>query len=354
MWQKSKYLIPIILSVFLFSSLTPVKAESASITLNPSSGHYGTQFDIIGTGFPGGAAVDVLWDDGFVSWFFVESDGSFTVTVNIPFYGMQPFQYSLGSHIITVKTEYEPYISASATFTITPWPCSITISPSYGLQESWFDASGSGFPPNNQIGWYWDDTYQGILCWSDPNGDVSGGGYVPSDATEGYHEVRVEAYGIPEGQADVSAYFWVGTSPPTMTISPCDSEGTEKGVFDLNEDVYVKGSGFPPSISMDIYIIPDGASFTPDNAKAKASLTTDDLGNLAVTFVWTADEMNSYDVWVDVNQNGIHDNSDVVNYIAMSTYSFFVIPESPLGALLSLASMLAGLLVFYKKKLKTS
>ncbi len=368
MRQKSKYLIPIILSVFLVSTLTTVKAESASITLNPPSGHYGTQFTITGTGFPGSAAVDVLWDGAWVSswswWFEVESDGSFTVTADVPKW--DPY-CSLGLHTVTVKTvqQYDgDYISAIATFTITPWPCSITLNPSYGPRDSPITISGSGFPPNppwTQVAYCWDDARIHFTP-SDSSGGVTvlpALFHVPSDATEGYHKVTLSlewtsGYAVPKEHGSVSAYFWVGETPPTMTISPCDIGGTEKGVFDLNEGVYVKGSGFPSSISMDVYIIPDGASFTPDNAKAKALQTTDTSGNLPVTFVWTADEMNSYDVWVDVNRNGIRDDSDVVNYTAISTYSFFVIPESPLGALLSLASMLAGLLVFYKKKLKTS
>src|SRR3990170_6593246 len=253
MWQRRKYLIPIILSVFLVSSLTPVKAESASITLDPSSGHFCTQFTITGTGFPGSATVDVLWDGAWVSswswWFEVESDGSFTVTADVPKW--DPY-CSLGLHTVTVITESEPYISASATYTITPWPCSITLNPSYGPRDSPITISGSGFPPNppwTQVAYCWDDARMHFTP-SDSNGGVSVLSelfHVPSAAAEGYHKVTLSlewtcGFAVPEEHGSVSAYFWVGETPPTMTISPCDSEGTQKSVFDLSEDVYVKGS----------------------------------------------------------------------------------------------------------------
>jgi len=138
---------------------------------------------------------------------------------------------------------------------------------------------------------------------------------------------------------------------PTVVVS-CDEDGNGKDVFYLNEDVYVKGSGFPPCKDVTIYVIPDDEAPKPDNAVTDPSTsTTDKKGKLPITLVWSAPlDLGEYDVWVDVNQNDEYDKCDVYIEKCIDVYLFMVIPELPIGSIVPVLAMIGALAVFATRK----
>ena len=162
-------------------------------------------------------------------------------------------------------------------------------------------------------------------------------------------------YGIIQTSSYTS---YVHVIQPPAVIS-CDLDGNPKGTFSPSEEVYVRGNGFPPDIafdSMTIYIIPDGADALPGNAVASAIGMTDDVGALPVTLTWSPPlTLGEYDIWVDVNQNGVFDTGDAWNDQAIGVFAFNVIPEVPFGTAMTLLSMifaLAGFLGFKRFRLQ--
>ena len=111
-------------------------------------------------------------------------------------------------------------------------------------------------------------------------------------------------------------------------ITSCDQYGNPRDIFTLGEDVYAKGSGYPTNIEVTIYVIPDGYNPIPGNAKAVTNKTTEADGTLAVILIWSHPlDLGSYDIWVDVNQNGVFDGADVWNNQSIGIYPLDVIPE---------------------------
>jgi len=112
------------------------------------------------------------------------------------------------------------------------------------------------------------------------------------------------------------------------TVVSCAADGTGKDTFLPGEEVYVKGSVLPASTDVTIYIILDGEDALPGNAVASATCTTEADGSLLTTLVWSPPlTVGEYDIWVDANQNGIYDGSDVWNDATIWIYAFNVIPE---------------------------
>lgn len=160
-------------------------------------------------------------------------------------------------------------------------------------------------------------------------------------------------YGIIE-TSSYTSYVHVEevTQPPSVTS--CDLDGNPKGTFLPGEEVYVRGSGFPPNIaydSMTIYIIPDGSSAEPGAAVASAIGMTDATGALPVTLTWSPPlTLGEYDIWTDVNQNDIFDSGDAWNDEAIGIFAFNVIPEVPFGTAMAFLSMFIALVGFLKFK----
>jgi len=119
-------------------------------------------------------------------------------------------------------------------------------------------------------------------------------------------------------------------------INVTDQEGEYVSVFDDDENIYVAGDGYIPNSEVTIYIIPDDLEVTPVNAEVVTNKTVSADGALSTTSVWSnpLDE-GVYDVWVDVNQNGLFEDVDVYESQGTEVYAFTVIPEQ-LNMLLTL------------------
>jgi len=141
---------------------------------------------------------------------------------------------------------------------------------------------------------------------------------------------------------------WLGTKG---TVVSCDEDGDVKLEFYPDENVYVKCEGLPPCKEVTIYVIPNGLDPETGNAIADSSGKTDIYGKLPVTLVWEAPlDLGEYDVWIDVNQNGEYDCCDVYVERCIDVYLFMVIPEFPIGSLVSVLAMVSSLAVFALKK----
>jgi hypothetical protein len=145
----------------------------------------------------------------------------------------------------------------------------------------------------------------------------------------------------PEAQISRTAYVTTVVGAELAFAWPTDSAGNSKSTFQLSDNVYARGLGFPANTDVTVYLIPDGEDALPANAVASASTTTNGTGGLPVTLVWSQPlTLGEYDIWVDVNQNGVFDGGDVWNSQSIGIYGIDVIPEFP-----TLASMLLVLTV---------
>jgi outer membrane protein assembly factor BamB len=152
------------------------------------------------------------------------------------------------------------------------------------------------------------------------------------------------------GSHDGKVYAF-GTS-----VWSADSVGNSKATFDLMDNVYVRGEGFTADTNVTIYLLPDGEAALPSNAVANAYNTTNSNGDLPLTLVWSQPlTLGQYDIWVDVNQNGMLDGADVYNSQAIGIYTFNVIPEFPTwtSTLLILIMLTVAIATYKRKPLKT-
>ncbi len=135
-------------------------------------------------------------------------------------------------------------------------------------------------------------------------------------------------------------------------IESCDSTGVRKDTFSVGEDVYVNGTGFGNSTVYSLFVVEDQAVWSDGMAiPARVSGTATTVsslpdGTILPTLGWANPlVLGKYDIIVDVNNNtqydaGIDalDDNDI-----MVTAGFFVIPEIPLGTLMTSLAMIMGL-----------
>lgn len=142
----------------------------------------------------------------------------------------------------------------------------------------------------------------------------------------------------PSAQISRTAYVTTVVQAQLMAFAwATDATGNSKSIFQLSDNVYVRGQNFPMSTPVAIYLIPDGKQALPSNAVANASATTDSSKNLPNTLVWHPPlYIGQFDIWVDVNKNGVFDAGDVWNNQAVGIYQFSVIPEYWIGIIPSL------------------
>jgi hypothetical protein len=129
-------------------------------------------------------------------------------------------------------------------------------------------------------------------------------------------------------------------------IIVCDENGQEKSVFNLSDDVYLRGANFPPLTNISVYIISDDSPASPQNAIATHLVFTNANGELPLTIIWeNATTQGNYDIWIDINQNNIYDeNVDTYVQSTFGIYAFTVIPE--LTSYHVLATLILTTLIF--------
>jgi len=122
------------------------------------------------------------------------------------------------------------------------------------------------------------------------------------------------------------------TAAPAPEVSTTDSSGNPKGIFVMeDDDVFVVGSGFPPSTDVTICVYDLGDGYE-DTILATSSVRTNSDGSIPVTLVWSKPlhptykltGWEEYYIWVDTNPNGQRDDGDVFQ-------AFIVVGRSLLG-----------------------
>jgi hypothetical protein len=139
--------------------------------------------------------------------------------------------------------------------------------------------------------------------------------------------------------------------PPTTAccIGTCDSTGTQKDTFKINDDVFIMGNGYPCSTTYCLYIVNDVPWTDGMNIPAAVqtlSVTSDTSGNICATLAWHQPlTQGKYDVLVDVNGNTVYDAGidALYNMNIQGTAGFFVIPEYIWGAIMAVAGFFAAL-----------
>lgn len=154
------------------------------------------------------------------------------------------------------------------------------------------------------------------------------------------------------GQISRTAYVTTVQLEPVAFVWPTDAVGDSKSVFNMTDDVYVTGQGFPLDTNVIIYLIPDGTDTLPTNSVANATAITNSTGDLPVTLVWSQPSLlGEYDIWIDVNQNDVFDSGDSWNSQSLGIFATEIIPEFPSIILLSmLMTMMLLVNVAYRRK----
>ena len=136
-------------------------------------------------------------------------------------------------------------------------------------------------------------------------------------------------------------------------VIACNEAGQHKDIFDLPNIVYILGANLPSETNVTIYIIPNNMSASPDNAIASCWILTGSNGELPLTLAWESPlSEGHYDLWVDVNQNGMCEETiDIYANSALDIDAFTVVPEFPSFLILPLF-MISTLLatILYRRK----
>ena len=144
-----------------------------------------------------------------------------------------------------------------------------------------------------------------------------------------------------------------------IEVDSCNSTGAIKDVFDLDEEVWVKGNNFEASSLVDVYAVEDATAWTDGLnissltiMSTNIGVSTEADGELLPTQIWTTSlQLGEYDIIIDVNRNGIYDEGiDALDDMdVQDTAGFIVIPETPLATFITLLAITISLLIHKNK-----
>jgi hypothetical protein len=105
------------------------------------------------------------------------------------------------------------------------------------------------------------------------------------------------------------------TSIPSLapTIQASNSSGAQQNVFNICDNIYVNGTGYPASSCFNIYVVVDtewsNGTCIPDRVcKTATKVSSNSNGTILPKAVWNAPlKLGKYDIVVDVNRNGKYD-----------------------------------------------
>ena len=184
-----------------FSTLSTNFNNTATITVNPLSGHVGTTITASGIGFMNNTAIKITYDNTDVGTATTDADGKFTTTFSV-------LDSTTGKHQINITDQVS---SLKSVFSVTPEVKTNISSGSVGQDVS---ASGTGFAASNNITVNYDDN-QITTTATDKNGTFTVTFKVPASES-GNHQ-----FTFTDNTNTITSDFSIGsTSPPTTSPSP--------------------------------------------------------------------------------------------------------------------------------------
>ncbi|MCW4030555.1 MAG: hypothetical protein NWE92_13030 [Candidatus Bathyarchaeota archaeon] len=153
-------------------------------------------------------------------------------------------------------------------------------------------------------------------------------------------------------------YAISGTNFMLPTIQSCDQFGNLKDTFNLGEPVAVKGTGYDPLKTYNVYLVDDtewteGMSIPSRVTSTTNTITTQSDGTLGTPVIYSNPAPGKYDIIIDVNANGLYDSGidTLLNNQVEVTAGIFVLPEYAYGALLALIACFAAFIIIKKPRL---
>ena len=282
---------------------------SPSVKLDPESPRPGEVFTMMGHGYPRARGYSVQLDGDLLGTGTISNDG----TIEVYFFPKR--NITLGLHSLNIMVDFPNFTATIIEFVVSPWVVGLDISPKSGISGTSVKVEASGCPPGSLISIHFDDDVLFQGCCSTEGSLVHSVSlvYPPDDA---YHVISVECDRNYTGPPSAKAFFWLGGSPPDVTLSTCDYAGETKSTFFLNETVYAKGSGLPPSIESAIYFI--NSSLLPSQHIPPVGIHTDSEGTFLKAVLENASIRGEFGLWLDVNANGVVDGNDILSYPLLS------------------------------------
>ncbi len=117
------------------------------------------------------------------------------------------------------------------------------------------------------------------------------------------------------------------TNPGSLTFQTCDGAGVTKGSFKQGDGVYFGATGLSASTTYPVYVVKDVSAWAvridfPARVSGSATtVSTDSSGNIAVSSIYANAQPGTYDVLVDVNNNGKYDEADLLINNVVTTKS---------------------------------
>jgi hypothetical protein len=100
---------------------------------------------------------------------------------------------------------------------------------------------------------------------------------------------------------------------PTPTIQASNSSGALQNIFNICDNIYVNGTGYPASSCFNVYVVVDtewsnGTCIPNRVCKTATKVSSNSNGTILPKAVWNAPlKQGKYDIVVDVNRNGKYD-----------------------------------------------
>ncbi|MCW4024828.1 MAG: hypothetical protein NWF01_07330 [Candidatus Bathyarchaeota archaeon] len=142
----------------------------------------------------------------------------------------------------------------------------------------------------------------------------------------------------------------VSANPPGITLTSCDSTGTQTESYTVGQAMCLSGTGFAPSTTYNVYVVnhtewTEGRAIPERVAGSATSLTTDESGEFFAFVMWSTAEEGVTDMLVDADGNGVY-NSAIDALDDNHVTSLFVVPEYPLGVLIAVVTGFVAFVVF--------
>jgi hypothetical protein len=254
-----------------------------------------------------------------------------------------------------------------------------------------FDDNGDGFDDAVEVAMDVDTTYSGALTvhayilllnstgdvvsrtidprvWSITGTDVDYGDvslYTLPRSTPGWYDLEFHLYDGDDNSEDDA--YWseaVYLYPPDMnpSINSCTSLEVQTDSFELEETIYMMGTGYAPSTSFPVYVVvdttwTDGMTIPSRVVDTATFITSNTGGDIEASEVWSSPlNLGKYDVVVDVNGNGVYDEGvDALDDSDLEvTAGVVVIPEFPVAMLLPVLAGISLIAALVKKRLLPS